>query len=101
MFVNEDEHDIVVMYHQFDGYVEGHGKELVDFLKGKKLVNGFSSSESKNYFNGMGCLSASTIAHFKTKIGGFYLQADSRPLEGGGVRNLFILFQLLMHPILI
>ena len=31
-FVYEDNKPIVNMYRQFDGYPEGHGQELADFL---------------------------------------------------------------------
>jgi hypothetical protein len=66
----------VVMYRQYDGYVQGgHGEELYDFLKNKSLVNGFGSGDNSNYFNGMGCLSAALVANFKQGIGGIYLHA--------------------------
>lgn len=68
----------VCMYRQYDGYPSGHGLELAEFLKGKRLVNGFGSSDTKQTaFNGAGCLSASMVAHFKTDIGGFYLYPTS------------------------
>jgi len=72
VFKEEDGTEIAVMYRQFDGYPDGHGKELAEFLKGKKVVNGISS-ERQPIFNGMGCLAASVVAHFKTDPGGFYL----------------------------
>jgi hypothetical protein len=68
----------VCMYRQYDGYPSGHGLELAEFLKGKRLVNGFGSGDTKDTaFNGVGCLSASMVAHFKTDIGGFYLYPTS------------------------
>ena len=69
--------EIVTMYRQFDGYMEGHGKELSDFLAGGKLVNGIGSGD-KVVFNGMGCLSAQVVAHFKDGAGGFYLQRANK-----------------------
>ena len=67
--------EIVTMYRQYDGYPTGHGTELAEFLAGGKLVNGIGlSDENKVIFNGMGCLSAQVIAHFKDGAGGFYLQ---------------------------
>lgn len=66
--------EIAVLYRQYDGYREGHGEELIEFLKNKKIVNGISLGNNKNNaFNGMSCLAASVIAHFKNDIGGFYL----------------------------
>lgn len=72
VFVENDGTEIAVLYRQFDGYPDGHGKELFGFLKGKILVNGLSGDQSK-VFNGMGCLAGSVIAHFKTDPGHFYL----------------------------
>lgn len=71
-FVYEDNKPIVNMYRQFDGYPEGHGQELADFLLSGKMVNGYSSTSEKQ-FNGMGCLAAQMIAEFKDGVGGFYI----------------------------
>ena len=66
--------DICVLYRQFDGYIEGHGRELVSFLADRRVVNGYTATDkAKGWFNGMSCLSASVVAHFKEKIGDFYL----------------------------
>lgn len=65
---------IMCMYRQFDGYVAGHGAELAEFLTSGKLVNGLSVGQSAVY-NGMGCLAAQLVAHFKKEPGGFYLHA--------------------------
>ena len=35
--------DIIVMYKQFDGYPEGMGVKLANFLKGYKIINGISA----------------------------------------------------------
>jgi hypothetical protein len=71
--------NIVTMYRQFDGYPEGHGIQLANFLSSGKMVNGFSNTDEKQ-FNGMGCLAAQVIAYFKTGVGGFYLHR-------GGTKN--------------
>lgn len=71
VFNDEENKEICVMYRQMDGYPEGHGKELKDFLKDNVIVNGIGGE--KKAFNGMGCLTASVIAHFKKGIGGFYI----------------------------
>lgn len=65
--------ELVVMYRQFDGDPDGHGAELAAFLEGKSIVNGMGAD--RNVFNGMGCLAASVVAHFKGGhgAGGFYL----------------------------
>jgi len=76
VFQNEQGKEIAVLYRQFDGDPDGHGQELKDYLKGKALTNGFGGGEdSKNFFNGMSCLAARVVAHFKKdEIGGFYLE---------------------------
>lgn len=78
VFVNkwdDDEEEICVMYRQFDGYPEGHGKELCELLSKGKMVNGISMGDNSFVFNGMGCLAAQVVAHFKEDAGGFYLHA--------------------------
>jgi hypothetical protein len=64
---------IVTMYRQFDGYPEGHGVELAEFIAQGKLVNGISSVEKQLVFNGMGCLAAQVVANFKDGPGNIYL----------------------------
>ncbi len=61
---------ILNLHGQHDGYFEGHGIELVDFLKDKKIVNGINT---KDGFNGIECAAASIVAHFKTGIGDYYI----------------------------
>lgn len=73
-FVYDYEKPVVCMYRQFDGYPEGHGRELSDFLgQFEAVVNGLRIGETRKVANGMGCLAAQLIGHFKTEAGGFYL----------------------------
>ena len=68
-----DNEEICVLYRQYDGYPEGHGKDLLDFLKGINVVNGINSdSDGKKISNGMDCLAAQMFAYFKTEAGGIY-----------------------------
>lgn len=69
--VQEGDTEIVVMYRQFDGYLEGHGKDLAEFLDGIPVVNGIG--DNRKVFNGVGCLAASLVAHFKDGAGSIYL----------------------------
>ena len=71
----EDEkgREIVTIYRQFDGYYDGHGKELADFLTGFTLVNGLRGDGPEKIANGLGCLAAQVVAHFKKEPGGIYL----------------------------
>ena len=65
---------ICCMYRQMDGYPSGHGKDLHGFLAPIKMVNGLSLSGKEVVANGMGCLAAQMVAHFKEGPGGIYLQ---------------------------
>ena len=74
VFTDEDDTEIVVMYRQMDGYPTGHGQDLADFLKQFQLVSGIPVSDKTlpMMANGMSCLAAQTIMHFKQKLGGGY-----------------------------
>lgn len=69
---DEDKNPLINMYAQYDGYPEGHGRELAEFLTPVKMVNGITRGAT-NIANGMGCLAAQLVAHFKQDAGGFYL----------------------------
>lgn len=76
-FYEEDaDKPFMCMYRQFDGYPEGHGAELGQFLAKFEVVNGFGTDqEAGSHANGMGCLAAQMVAEFKTTIGNHYLVA--------------------------
>lgn len=74
IFTDEQDAEICVMYRQFDGYPDGHGKELAEFLSGIVMVNGIHDRLQK-IANGMGCLAAQVVAHFKSEPGGIYIHA--------------------------
>jgi hypothetical protein len=62
------------MYRQYDGYLAGHGLELAEFLAPFKIVNGLGMNENQKVANGMGCLAAQMVSHFKGDgPGQFYL----------------------------
>lgn len=74
VFVDDEKKEIAVMYRQYDGYPEGHGQELCDILKNRRLVNGYSSIDAQQKaFNGMHCLAAQIVADMKDGIGDIYL----------------------------
>ena len=62
----------VNMYRQFDGYPDGHGLDLAEFLKDIKIVNGLGR-DTTNQANGSGCLAAQMVKHFKEDVGNIYL----------------------------
>jgi len=71
----------VNMYRQFDGYPEGHGLELAEFLKDIKIINGIgSSAELSTHANGSGCLAAQMVKHFKEEVGNIYLHPHNDDL---------------------
>ena len=72
-FVYDGETPIINMYRQYDGYPTGHGAELAEFLTPFTLVNGLGRNDDRKIANGMGCLAAQLIAHFKQTPGGFYI----------------------------
>ena len=82
-YVYEGNSPLICLYRQFDGYPSGHGAELANFLKGIKLGNGIADNPKMGKFaNGMGCLAAQLVAHFKKSVGGFYIHLVT---DSGGV----------------
>lgn len=73
-FINEQGQDIVTMYRQYDGYIEGHGLDLANFLAPFYMTNGISMGDDRKTANGMGCLAAQVIAEFKDGVGNIYLE---------------------------
>jgi len=75
IFKSDDGQEIVVMYHHYDGYPRGYGKELAEFLEGMVLTSGIPFKNAPEKFaNGMNCLAAQVVSHFKKNdIGNIYL----------------------------
>tara|TARA_R100000654_G_scaffold16524_6_gene34679 strand:+ start:5005 stop:5451 length:447 start_codon:yes stop_codon:yes gene_type:complete len=71
--VHKTTKNILCMYRQYDGYPSGHGMELAEFLQDFNIVNGYSITDPKPSANGMGCLAAQIIAHYKDGIGNIYI----------------------------
>ena len=63
----------VNIYQQYDGYLEGIGKDLCKWLKNKIIVNGFSFYDRRNIANGIGCLTAQYIKDNKDDVGNLYI----------------------------
>lgn len=65
---------MLCMYGQWDGYPSGHGADLAQFLNSfDEIVNGVPLGDKRRLANGMGCLAAQLVAHFKKDVGGFYI----------------------------
>ena len=69
----EDGKEFCLVYRQMDGYPDGHGLDLANFLNDITLVNGISCNEKRKIANGMGCLAAQCIAHLKDGPGSIYV----------------------------
>lgn len=70
----DDNKPIIKLYRQYDGYPSGHGAELAEFLNSiKEITNGYRGDETRRIANGMGCLAAQMVSHFKKGHGEFYL----------------------------
>lgn len=76
---DEKDRHVITLYRQFDGYIEGgHGEELQKFLSDRKIVNGYTigDTEANKVSNGMNCLAAMLVSHFKKGIGDFYITTE-------------------------
>lgn len=82
--------EIAVLYTQYDGYPSGHGRDLCDFLMNIKIVNGIGILNEGKIANGMDCLAAQIVAHFKDGVGGTYLmRANTRNVGEVYVYKIF------------
>jgi hypothetical protein len=68
--VSKHKKEIAVLYGQWDGDPGGHGLDLAEFLRGIQPTEGLGGEKTAN---GIHCLAAQVIAHFKKEPGGFYL----------------------------
>ena len=67
---------VAYVYQQFDGYLEGVGKSLAEWLLHKIMVNGIPDYKH-DYANGMTDLAAQYVHDFKDGIGSLYLYAPT------------------------
>tara|TARA_R110002051_G_scaffold1110_2_gene5607 strand:- start:265 stop:693 length:429 start_codon:yes stop_codon:yes gene_type:complete len=68
---------MVSIYNHYDGYPEGLGVTLANYLNGKIIVNGLGK-DNYRVFNGLGCLAASLIAELKDGPGNIYIEDPKR-----------------------
>lgn len=72
---DQDNTHLVTIYRQFDGYPDGHGKDLAA-LADRKIVNGIGAEfETSTHANGFGDLSAKILHALKERFmdGGIYI----------------------------
>ena len=77
-FSEKPEKKLVSIYNQYDGYPEGLGVTIANYLDGKRIVNGIGGDRSA-VFNGLGCLAASLIAELKEEAGNIYIEDPEKP----------------------
>lgn len=70
--VMDGKEELLCLYRQMDGYPSGHGKDLIEILKGSTIVNGIGD-HSKPVHNGMGCLAATLVGKLKDGPGSIYI----------------------------
>lgn len=71
---------LVSVYQQYDGYIEGVGYEIANYILSKKIINGICG-DTKDKANGFGCLIAQFIRDFKTDVGGLYIITEDDTQE--------------------
>lgn len=65
----------VCIYQHYDGYIDGVGHQLAEWLDKHTLINGISGQTMEEGFcNGLGCMVAQFIHDMKTEIGNFYIE---------------------------
>ena len=69
---------LVSVYRQYDGYIEGMGYEIANYILNKELINGIrvGDEELDKKANGYTCLIAQFIRDFKTEIGNVYITTE-------------------------
>ena len=72
------EKKLVSIYNQYDGYPDGLGVTLANYLLGTKIVNGLGGDRD-TVFNGLGCMAASIIAELKEEAGNVYIDNPNSP----------------------
>lgn len=78
--VNAGDSIVAQVYQQYDGYLEGVGKSLAEWLIPKIMVNGIPDYEH-DYANGIGDLAAQYVHDFKNGIGNLYLYSPDWDAE--------------------
>jgi hypothetical protein len=76
---NEDKL-VLALYKQYDGYPDCWGKELKNFLKSKRFVNGIPLGE-QNVFNGICDFALQLVCKFKQGPGGLYATTEDDEQE--------------------
>ena len=79
--IYEDGKLLLALYKQYDGYPTGWGKELKNFIKSGKFVNGIPMGVEGRMFNGMGDFALQLVVQFKEGSGGLYATTEDDSQE--------------------
>ena len=73
--IDDEIQPLVSVYQQYDGYLEGVGKDLCIWLSKMTILNGYTlyHKYSDDVANGVGCLVAQYIRNIKPHIGDTYI----------------------------
>lgn len=73
---------LVSIYKQYDGYIEGMGYEIANYILNKEIINGIRLGvDTSKMANGFDCLIAQFIRDFKTEIGHVYITTENNIQE--------------------
>ena len=72
---------LVSVYQQYDGYIDGVGHEIAEYILSKKMCNGIPIGNTYNLANGFDCLIAQFIRDFKKDVGGLYITTEDNIQE--------------------
>ena len=76
---DELDNKIIELYSQYDGYPDGLGRDLKEFVASREMVNGIGAN--KQVFNGIHCFAAQLVCNFKDEAGGYYLYPPTENYE--------------------
>lgn len=72
--INDKIKPLVAVRSHFDGYIDGLGHSLAEWLLEKTMINGIKSGQyTFKYANGVGCLAAQFVRTVKDEVGGWYI----------------------------
>lgn len=73
---------LVSVYQQYDGYIEGVGYKIANFILSKEICNGIRlGRDTSKLANGFDCLIAQFIRDFKTEVGNLYITTEDNIQE--------------------
>lgn len=72
----ENEKYICTVYHHSNGYPDGVGNDIKEFIKSGKFINGLSINITERLFNGFGDCVAQYIAYVKKEPGSVYMISE-------------------------